>query len=175
MTKVQIKHLLNSPERIGTEVSAKGWIRTKRESKNAIFLAINDGSTIHNIQAVAQPGQLDDELLKLVTTGSCVQATGTLVASQGSGQAVEIQLSSLHLYGTADPDKYPLQPKRHSLEFLRDIAHLRPRTNTFSAILRIRHALAFAVHRYFNDHGFFNHHHGFGCRRRRRDVSGDNL
>ena len=158
MTKVQIKHLLDSPERIGTEVSAKGWIRTKRESKNAIFLAINDGSTIHNIQAVAQPGQLDEDLLRLVTTGSCVHVTGLLVASQGSGQAVEIQINTLQLYGTADPDKYPLQPKRHSLEFLREIAHLRPRTNTFSAILRIRHALAFATHRYFNDHGFFYLH-----------------
>lgn len=158
MSNLQIKNLLASPHLIGTVVSVKGWVRTKRESKNAVFIAINDGSTIHNIQAVAQPGQLAEDTLKLITTGSCVHVQGNLVESIGSGQAVEVTITSVEVYGTADPEKYPLQPKRHSLEFLREIAHLRPRTNTFSAILRIRHALAFAVHQYFNDNGFFYLH-----------------
>ena len=136
----------------------KGWGRTNRESKNAIFIAINDGSTIHNIQAVAEPGQIAEDTLKLITTGSCLKVTGELVASQGSGQAVEVKLTDVHVYGTADPDEYPLQPKQHSLEFLREIAHLRPRTNTCSAILRLRHALAFAVHKYYNDNCFFYLH-----------------
>ncbi len=139
----------------GSDVTVKGWVRTKRESKNAIFIALNDGSTINTIQVVAEAGQLPDETLKLITTGACLSVTGQLVESQGAGQAVEVKITDVTIYGTADPDKYPLQPKRHSLEFLREIAHLRPRTNTFSAILRIRHALAFAVHKYFNDNGFF--------------------
>ncbi len=138
----------------GTTVTVKGWVRTKRESKNAVFIALNDGSTIHTLQAVAEAGQLPDETLKLMTTGACLAITGALVESQGAGQAVELKIADVHVYGPADPDKYPLQPKRHSLEFLREIAHLRPRTSTFSAILRIRHALAFAVHKYFNDNGF---------------------
>jgi len=140
---------------IGTVVTVKGWVRTKRESKNAVFIALNDGSTINTIQAVAQPDQLADDVLRLITTGACLSVTGELVESQGSGQAVELKISDVLVYGSADPDKYPLQPKRHSLEFLREIAHLRPRTNTFSAVLRIRHALAFAVHKYFNDNGFY--------------------
>lgn len=140
---------------VGTDVTIKGWVRTKRESKNAVFVAINDGSTIHNIQAVAETGQLDEDTLKLITTGACVAITGQLVESQGAGQAVEVKIANVQIYGSADPEKYPLQPKRHSLEFLREIAHLRPRTNTFSAILRVRHALAFAVHQYFNDNGFY--------------------
>ena len=152
----QIKHILQAA--IGSRHTVKGWVRTKRESKNVTFIALNDGSTINNIQAVAAEGILDEETLKLITTGSCLAVTGTLVASQGSGQVVELQVDSVHIYGTADPEKYPLQPKRHSLEFLREIAHLRPRTNTFSAILRIRHALAFAVHQYYNDNGFFYLH-----------------
>jgi asparaginyl-tRNA synthetase len=140
---------------VGTDVTIKGWVRTKRESKNAVFVAINDGSTIHNIQAVAETGQLAEDTLKLITTGACVAITGQLVESQGAGQAVEVKIANVQIYGSADPEKYPLQPKRHSLEFLREIAHLRPRTNTFSAILRVRHALAFAVHQYFNDNGFY--------------------
>ena len=153
MGPIQIKQILG--QAIGTEVTVKGWVRTKRESKNATFIAVNDGSTIHNIQAVAEPNQFSDELMKLVTTGSCVKIIGMLVESAGSGQAVEVKVSDIQIYGTADPDLFPLQPKRHSLEFLREIAHLRPRTNTFSAILRIRHALAFAVHQFYNDNGFF--------------------
>ena len=157
MGPIQIKHLLKSAE-IGQPVEVKAWVRTKRESKNAIFIALNDGSTIHNIQAVAEPGQFPDSIIRLVTTGSCLKVTGTLVESLGSGQSVEVKIQEIHMYGTADPDDYPLQPKKHSLEFLREIAHLRPRTNTFSAILRIRHALAFAVHKYYNDNGFFYLH-----------------
>jgi asparaginyl-tRNA synthetase len=157
MGPVQIKEILKtSPD--SQSVIVKGWVRTKRESKNAIFIALNDGSTIHNIQAVAEPGQFSDELLAQVTTGSCLKVTGNLVPSQGLGQAVEVKVTDILVYGSADPEVYPLQPKRHSLEFLREIAHLRPRTNTFSAILRIRHALAFAIHQYFNDHGFFYLH-----------------
>jgi asparaginyl-tRNA synthetase len=154
---IQIKQIL-AEAAVGSNVTVKGWVRTKRESKNAIFIAINDGSTIHNIQAVAEPGQIAEDTLKLITTGSCLKVTGALVASQGSGQAVEVKIADVHVYGTADPDAYPLQPKKHSLEFLREIAHLRPRTNTFSAILRLRHALAFAVHKYYNDNGFFYLH-----------------
>jgi len=154
MSYQSIKSILSGAE-VGSELTVKGWVRTKRESKNAIFVALNDGSTIHNIQAVAEAGQLPDDTLRLITTGACLAVTGTLVESQGSGQAVELKISTVHIYGPADPEKYPLQPKRHSLEFLREIAHLRPRTNTFSAILRVRHALAFAVHKYYNDNGFF--------------------
>lgn len=157
MGPLQIKEILQAAPDNQTVV-VKGWVRTKRESKNAIFIALNDGSTIHNIQAVAEPGQFPAELLQTVTTGSCLKVTGQLIASQGSGQAVEVKTTEIEVYGTADPDVYPLQPKKHSLEFLREIAHLRPRTNTFSAILRIRHALAFAVHQYFNDKGFFYLH-----------------
>jgi asparaginyl-tRNA synthetase len=154
---MQIKQILAAAA-VGTEITVKGWVRTKRDSKNVVFVNINDGSVIHNIQAVVEAGIVDEETLKLVTTGSCIAATGTLVASQGSGQSVELQVSSIQVYGTADPEKYPLQPKRHSLEFLREIGHLRARTNTFSAILRVRHALAFAIHKYFNDNGFFYLH-----------------
>ncbi len=157
MGPLQIKEILQTaPE--NQSVVVKGWVRTKRESKNAIFIALNDGSTIHNIQAVAEPGQFSAELLLTVTTGSCLKVTGELVESQGSGQTVEVKITDIEVYGTADPEEYPLQPKKHSLEFLREIAHLRPRTNTFSAILRIRHALAFAVHQYFNEKSFFYLH-----------------
>ncbi|GAB2536473.1 asparagine--tRNA ligase [Spirosoma aerophilum] len=154
MSYQSIQQVLKAAQ-TGTDVTIKGWVRTKRESKNAVFIALNDGSTINNIQAVAEAGQLPDETLKLITTGACLSITGQLVESQGAGQAIEVKITDVLIYGPADPDKYPLQPKRHSLEFLREIAHLRPRTNTFSAILRLRHALAFAVHKYFNDNGFY--------------------
>jgi asparaginyl-tRNA synthetase len=158
MPPIQLKQYLQATDQIGQQITVKGWVRTKRESKNVAFIALNDGSTIHNLQAVVEAGTVDEDTLRLVTTGACVAITGTLVESQGSGQAVELKASAIEVYGPADPEQYPLQPKRHSLEFLREIAHLRPRTNTFSAILRIRHALAFAVHQYFNDHGFFYLH-----------------
>ncbi|MBC7921395.1 MAG: asparagine--tRNA ligase [Ferruginibacter sp.] len=154
MSKVKIKELLQTPA-TGQEVNVKGWVRTKREGKNVAFIAINDGSTIHNIQAVADVQLLGEDALKLVTTGACLSVTGQLVASQGAGQSVEVMAQRIDVYGAADPEKYPLQPKKHSLEFLREIAHLRPRTNTFGAVFRIRHAMAFAVHQYFNDRGFF--------------------
>ncbi len=157
MVALQIKDLLQLTS-YGEKVTVKGWVRTKRESKNVAFIALNDGSTINNIQAVAEIGIIDDATLKLVTTGACIAVTGVLASSQGSGQSLELQAHEIYIYGPADPEKYPLQPKRHSLEFLREIAHLRPRTNTFSAILRIRHALAFAVHKFYNDNGFFNLH-----------------
>ncbi|MDQ3191379.1 MAG: asparagine--tRNA ligase [Bacteroidota bacterium] len=139
---------------IDKEVTVKGWVRTKRGNKNIAFIAVNDGSVIHNIQVVADPSEFNEALLDQITTGSCLSVSGTLVQSQGQGQSVEIQAKSIEVYGTADAETFPLQKKGHSLEFLREIAHLRPRTNTFGAVLRIRHAMAFAVHKYFNDHGF---------------------
>ena len=155
--RTKIAELLKSTA-FGTEVVVKGWVRTKRGNKNVAFIAVNDGSIIHNIQVVADVAKFDENLLKEITTGSCVKVAGTLVESLGSGQPVEIQASSIEIYGTADPETYPLQKKGHSLEFLREIAYLRPRTNTFGAVLRIRHAMAYAIHKYFNDHGFFYLH-----------------
>jgi len=149
-TKV-IKLLQQEP---GGEVLVKGWVRTKRGNKNVTFIALNDGSTINNIQVVCDTTAFDEALLKQITTGACIAAKGDLVASLGSGQSVEIQACAIEVLGTADPDIYPLQKKGHSMEFLREIAHLRPRTNTFGAILRIRHAMAFAIHKFFNDKGF---------------------
>ncbi len=154
---MQIKDVLGlKPE--GQEITIKGWVRTKRESSNVSFINLNDGSTIHNIQGVVATGIIPEQTMKLITTGACIAMSGTLIESGGKGQSVELNVQSVLVYGTADPEKYPLQPKKHSLEFLREIAHLRPRTNTFSAILRVRHALAFAVHQYFNDHRFFYLH-----------------
>ena len=155
--RTKIAELLKSTA-FGTEVVVKGWVRTKRGNKNVAFIAVNDGSIIHNIQVVADVAKFDENLLKEITTGSCVKVAGTLVESLGSGQPVEIQASSIEIYGTADPETYPLQKKGHSLEFLREIAYLRPRTNTFGAVLRIRHAMTYAIHKYFNDHGFFYLH-----------------
>ena len=150
--RTKVKDLLKTEP--GIEVLAKGWVRTKRGNKNVSFIALNDGSTINNIQIVVDTASFDEELLKKITTGACIAAYGDLVESQGSGQSVEIQARKLVLYGEADPNTYPLQKKGHSMEFLRSIAHLRPRTNTFGAVLRIRHAMAFAIHKYFNDRGF---------------------
>ncbi len=142
-------------EPIDTEVSVMGWVRSRRGNKYVQFVALNDGSTIRNLQVVFDMQQFTDEQLRAVTTGSSIHVTGRLVASQGKGQTVEVQASSLEVFGTADPASYPLQKKGHSLEFLRDIAHLRPRTNTFGAVLRIRSALAFAIHSFFNAKGFY--------------------
>ena len=122
------------------------------------FIALNDGSCIHNLQIVADMSLFDEDLMKRITTGACLKAVGTLVASQGKGQSLEIQADEIEIYGEADPATYPLQKKGHSLEFLREIAHLRPRTNTFSAVFRIRHAMAYAIHKYFNDRGFYYWH-----------------
>lgn len=152
MKRIKVKELLGMEP--GCEVLVKGWVRTKRGNKNVAFIALNDGSTINNIQVVADVANFDEETLRKVTTGACIGVCGDLVGSLGSGQAVEIQAKELNIYGEADPNTYPLQKKGHSMEFLRSIAHLRPRTNTFGAVLRIRHAMAFAIHKYFNDKGF---------------------
>ena len=142
----------------GQLINVRGWVRSRRGNKNVSFIALNDGSTIKNIQIVVDLAVFPEEQLKPVTTGSCISATGHLVASQGSGQAVEIQLTELEVYGTADPEQYPLQKKGLSMEYLRTIAHLRPRTNTFGAVFRIRHNMAIAIHQYFHEHGFFYFH-----------------
>ena len=142
----------------GQLINIRGWVRSRRGNKNVSFIALNDGSTIKNIQIVIDLATFPEESLKPVTTGSCISATGHLVASQGSGQAVEIQLTELEVYGTADPEQYPLQKKGLSMEYLRTIAHLRPRTNTFGAVFRIRHNMAMAIHQYFHEHGFFYFH-----------------
>ena len=142
----------------GSTINVRGWVRSRRGNKNVSFIALNDGSTIKNIQIVVDLEKFDEERLKPVTTGSCISATGVLVESQGAGQAVEIQLTELEVYGTADPEKYPLQKKGLSMEFLRTVAHLRPRTNTFGAVFRIRHNMAMAIHTYFHEHGYFYFH-----------------
>jgi asparaginyl-tRNA synthetase len=152
-----IKDLLKSP-RIDEDVLVKGWVRTKRGNKNVAFIALNDGSIIHTLQIVVDVAKFDEELLKKINTGACIAVKGKLVNSSGQGQSVEVVAEKILVYGSADPDTYPLQKKGHSLEFLREIAYLRPRTNTFSAVLRIRHALSFAIHKYFNDNGFFYLH-----------------
>lgn len=155
--RIKIKDLLLAPK-IGEITNVKGWVRTKRGNKNVAFIAINDGSTINNIQAVVDLEKIDEDQLKDVTTGACISVVGELVESQGKGQSVELLVSELEVFGKANPDEYPLQPKKHSLEFLREIAHLRPRTNTFGAVLRVRHAMIFAVHKFFNDKDFYNLH-----------------
>ena len=139
----------------GTEVCVKGWVRTRRGNKHVQFVALNDGSTIRNIQIVFDMSRFTDDDMRPVTTGSSLCVTGRLVESTGKGQTVEIQADTLEVYGTADPETYPLQKKGHTLEFLREKAHLRPRTNTFGAVLRVRSTLAFAIHKFFNERGFF--------------------
>ncbi|MCM1071888.1 MAG: asparagine--tRNA ligase [[Clostridium] fimetarium] len=156
MKRIKITDLLQgAPSLVGQKVCVKGWVRTRRGNKHVQFIALNDGSTIKNIQIVADMERFSDEQLKPITTGAALCVEGLLVESQGKGQSVEIQAESIEVYGTADPEQYPLQKKGHSLEFLREIAHLRPRTNTFSAVLRVRSTLAFAIHRYFQERGFF--------------------
>jgi asparaginyl-tRNA synthetase len=157
MKRTKVKELLSVTE-AGTEVVAKGWVRTKRGNKNIVFIALNDGSTINNIQVVVDAAQFDEALLKDISTGACIAVTGKLVESQGQGQHIEINAASIELYGKSDAETYPLQKKGHSMEFLREFAHLRFRTNTFGAVFRIRHAMAFAIHKYFNDKGFFYLH-----------------
>ncbi len=151
--RIKIKSLLESGE-AGQDVIVMGWVRTKRSNKNVSFIALNDGSTINNYQIVADPRLISEDVLKKVTTGACIKVSGKVVASTGAGQQTEIHTDTIEILGEADPEKFPLQPKKHSLEFLREIAHLRMRTNTFGAIFRVRHALAYAVHKYFNDKGF---------------------
>ena len=148
----KVKDLLKAAP--GQEVLAKGWVRTKRGNKQIKFIALNDGSTLYNIQVVADMEHFDEELMRRITTGSSLCVKGLLVESVGSGQAVEIKAEAIQIYGECDPVRYPLQKKDTSLEYLRTVAHLRPRTNTFGAVLRIRHAMAFAIHQFFNDRGF---------------------
>ncbi len=158
MKKTTVKDLLSTPALMGTEVEAKGWVRTRRGNKHVQFVQLNDGSSVNNIQVVLDMTRFTDEQLKPVTTGSSVRVTGKLVESMGKGQTSEIQADTIELYGTADPATYPLQKKGHSLEFLREIAHLRPRTNFFGSVLRIRSSLAFAIHKFFNERGFYYFH-----------------
>ena len=143
------------PELLGKEVCVMGWVRTRRGNKHVQFVALNDGSTVKNVQIVFDMSQFTVEQLKPITTGAAIKVDGTLVESMGKGQSVEIQAGALEIFGTADPETYPLQKKGHTLEFLREKAHLRPRTNTFGAILRVRSALAFAIHKFFQERGFF--------------------
>ncbi|WP_018028064.1 asparagine--tRNA ligase [Porphyromonas somerae] len=157
MERSKIVDILIAPK-LGNDVNIKGWVRTKRGSKGLSFVAINDGSCIHNMQVVVDHSLFDAEMLKDITTGAAVSIIGKLTESQGRGQSVEIQASAIEIYGKADPNSYPLQKKGHSMEFLREIAHLRPRTNTFGAVFRIRHNMAYAIHKFFHDRGFFYFH-----------------
>src|SRR5687768_8843448 len=140
---------------VGEDVTVCGWVRTFRNNQ---FAAVSDGSCLQTIQVVVDHENTDSALLKRITTGSAIIAKGKLLASQGKGQEVELKADTIEVIGDSDPDKYPLQPKKHSMEFLREIAHLRIRTNTFGAVMRVRHALAFAIHTFFNDRGFFYIH-----------------
>lgn len=157
MRRIKIVDILKSEE-LGKEFLVKGWVRTRRGNKQVNFIALNDGSVIHNLQIVADMEQFDEEVMRKVTTGASLAVTGVLNPSQGSGQKVELQAVKIDVIGECDVNEYPLQPKKHSLEFLREIAHLRFRTNTFSAIARVRHSMIFAVHSFFSSKGFFNVH-----------------
>ena len=150
----KIKELL-AGEKANFETTVMGWVRTFRNNQ---FIALNDGSTNNNLQVVASLGQFDEILLKRLTTGACIKVTGEIIPSLGKGQKVELKAATIEILGDSDAEKYPLQPKKHSLEFLREIAHLRFRTNTFGAIFRVRHTLAFAIHKFFNDKGFMYLH-----------------
>ena len=154
MKRTKIASILQlTPEQ--QSVTAMGWIRTFRNNQ---FISLNDGSTIQNLQAVVALNSQPDEVLKRITTGACISVNGILVPSPAKGQVSELQVSALEILGDSDAEQFPLQPKKHSLEFLREIAHLRGRTNTISAVMRVRHAMAFAVHKFFNDRGFFYIH-----------------
>ena len=148
--RTKIKHLLQS-EPTGNEVIVMGWVRTFRNNQ---FIALNDGSTNNNLQVVVELGLLDEATMKRISTGASLKVTGKVIASQGKGQTVELKATTLEILGDSDAEKYPLQPKKHSLEFLREIAHIRFRTNTFGSVFRIRHSLAFAIHQFFNQKGF---------------------
>ena len=156
IARTRIANLLKR-EDFGTTVNVKGWVRTKRGSKQVAFVALNDGSTINNVQIVVDVANFDDEMLRQITTGACLSVNGTLTASVGSGQKVELQAREIEILGLCG-NEYPLQKKGHSLEFLREVAHLRPRTNTFGAVFRIRHNMAIAIHKFFHDRGFYYFH-----------------
>ena len=156
ITRTKIVALLQR-EDYGTLVNVKGWVRTRRGSKKVGFIALNDGSTIHNVQIVFDPSRFDEALVKDITTGACLSVNGVLTQSVGAGQKAEIQATEMEVLGTCD-STYPLQKKGHTMEFLRDVAHLRPRTNTFGAIFRIRHNMAIAIHTFFHQRGFYYFH-----------------
>jgi asparaginyl-tRNA synthetase len=157
MKRSTVKELLGTTEK-NKDVLLKGWVRTRRGNNQVAFIAVNDGTIIHSIQVVADLEKFPEEEMRRITTGASISVRGTLVESMGKGQNVEIQAGEIQVLGDADPDLYPLQKKGHSFEFLREIAHLRFRTNTFGAVFRIRHALAFAIHKYYNDKGFYYLH-----------------
>lgn len=157
MERVMIKTALERRD-FGNEINVKGWVRTRRGNKNVSFVALNDGSTVNNIQIVVDVTKFSEEQLKLITTGAALSVCGVLTESLGQGQSVEIQAREIVVYGTANPEEYPLQKKGHTLEYLRDIAHLRPRTNTFGAIFRMRHQMAMAIHTFFHTRGFVYFH-----------------
>lgn len=152
IVRTKVKDLLKSEP--GKDVLAKGWVRTKRGNKNVAFIALNDGSTIYNIQIVVDKTLFAEDVLSKITTGACIGVTGALVESVGSGQAVEIQAKEIEVYGECDPMRFPLQKKDTSFEYLRTVAHMRMRTNTFGAVLRVRNQMAFAIHEYFHSKGF---------------------
>ena len=141
-----------------SEILISGWVRTKRQSKNVSFVSLNDGSTINSLQVVFDMNNFDEPFLDEITTGSSLLITGKLIKSEGKNQQFEIIASKVDIIGKSDPEEYPIQPKRHTFEFLREVAHLRPRTNTFSSIFRIRHSIIYSIHKFFNDRGFFNIH-----------------
>ncbi|HAQ72170.1 MAG TPA: asparagine--tRNA ligase [Flavobacteriales bacterium] len=151
---MNIKEVIDK-EPIGQEIEIKGWVRTFRSNR---FIALNDGSTVKNLQVVVDFENESEDTLRRITTGACLKIEGVVIESQGKGQTIELNSKMIEILGDSDPEEYPLQPKKHSMEFLREIAHLRPRTQTFGAIFRLRHALQFAVHKYFNDNGFFMVH-----------------
>lgn len=157
ISRTRIVDVLSS-EDFGAKVNVKGWVRTRRGSKQVNFIALNDGSTINNLQVVVDVEKFDEEMLKLITTGACISVNGALVESVGQNQKVEMQALEIEVLGAADPATYPLQKKGHSMEFLREIAHLRPRTNTFGAVFRIRHNMAIAIHKFFHERGFYYFH-----------------
>ena len=157
ISRTKIVDLCRSKE-FGTIVNVKGWVRTRRGNKQVNFIALNDGSTINNMQIVVDLVQFEEDTLKSITTGACISVNGVLTESQGKGQSVEILAKDIEIYGSADPQTSPLQKKGHSMEFLREIAHLRPRTNTFGAVFRMRHNMAIAIHKFFHDRGFFYFH-----------------
>src|ERR1700747_198635 len=154
MKRTKINAIL-SDDKHDYQACVKGWVRTFRNNQ---FIALNDGSTINNLQLVVDFTNTSEDILKRITTGACISAVGNIIPSQGKGQKYEMKVSSLEILGDSDAEQYPLQPKKHSLEFLREIAHLRFRTNTFGSVFRVRHALAFAVHQFFNERGFIYLH-----------------
>ena len=158
MDKERIKIISISEKHFETEIYVSGWVRTKRQSKNVSFISLNDGSTINSLQVVLDMNDFDLELVDDINSGTSLSISGKLIKSEGKNQDFELIAYKLKILGKSDPEEYPIQPKRHSFEFLREVAHLRPRTNTFSSIFRIRHSIIFAIHKFFNDKGFYNIH-----------------